>query len=189
MAQTRRGPFDQAWLRTDLESLVESFHLPPEQDHFLRSRWLENVLWMEVAAQRTRTRYYALRLTTVVGAVIVPALVSINAVGGAETAITWLTFAVSLVVAVSAAVEGFFRFGERWRHYRSLVEELKSEGWDFHELSGPYRSDGATHETAFPAFVDRVNDVLRRETQAYIAEIASPPQAAAPSDKGAPSGQ
>ena len=144
---------------------------------------------MEAAAQRTRTRYYALRLTTVVGAVIVPALVSINAVGGAETAITWLTFAVSLVVAVSAAVEGFFRFGERWRHYRSLVEELKSEGWNFHELSGPYRADGATHATAFPTFVDRVNDVLRRETQAYIAEIASPPQAPTPSDGAAPSGQ
>src|SRR5262245_65146792 len=113
-----RGPFDQAWLRTDLAALVESFRLAPEQDHFLRSRWLENVLWMEAAAQRTRTRYYALRLITVVGAVIVPALVSINAVGGAEAAITWLTFAVSLVVAVSAAVEGFFRFGGRWRHYR-----------------------------------------------------------------------
>lgn len=186
--QTRRGPFDQAWLRTDLDTLVESFHLSPEHDHFLRSRWLENVLWMEAAAQRTRTRYYALRLLTVVGAVIVPALVSINAVGGAESAITWLTFAVSLVVAVSAAVEGFFRFGERWRHYRSLVEELKFEGWDFYELTGPYRADGATHETAFPVFVDRVNDVLRRETQAYIAEIASP-QASAPSDGSAPSGQ
>jgi hypothetical protein len=183
--QTRRGPFDQAWLRADLDALVESFHLEPDQDHFLRSRWLENVIWMEAAAQRTRTRYYALRLTTVVGAVIVPALVSINAVGGAETSITWLTFAVSLVVAVSAAVEGFFRFGERWRHYRSLVEELKSEGWELHELSGPYRAEGATHKTAFPTFVDRVNDVLRRETQAYIAEIASPPQAPAPSE-GAP---
>ena len=144
--QANRGPFDQAWLRADLDTLVDSFHLGPEQDHFLRSRWLESVLWMEAAAQRTRTRYYALRLTTVVGAVIVPALVSINAVGGTESAITWLTFAVSLVVAVSAAVEGFFRFGERWRHYRSLVEELKSEGWNFYELSGPYRADGATHD-------------------------------------------
>jgi hypothetical protein len=184
-----RGPFDRAWLRQDLDALVESYGLGPEQEHFLRSRWLENVLWMEAAAQRTRTRYYALRLITVVGAVIVPALVSINAVGGTETAITWLTFAVSLVVAVSAAVEGFFRFGERWRHYRGLVEELKSEGWEFHELSGPYRAEGATHETAFPAFVDRVNALLRRETRAYIAEIASPPQAPAPSDEAAPSGQ
>lgn len=188
-APARHGPFNQAWLRTDLEALVRSLPLGAEQAHFVRSRWLENVLWMEAAAQRTRTRYYALRLTTVVGAVIVPALVSINAVGGAETAITWLTFSFSLVVAVSAAVEGFLRFGERWRHYRRLVEDLKAEGWGFYELSGPYRGDGATHASAFPTFVDRVNDVLRQESQAYIAEIASPPQAPTPADGASPSGQ
>ena len=66
-------------------------------------------------------------------------------------------------MAVSAAVEGFFRFGDRWRHYRSLVEELKSEGWDFHELTGSYRAEGATFESAFPTFVQRVNDVLAGE--------------------------
>jgi Protein of unknown function (DUF4231) len=188
-SRVKHGPFDQAWLRSDLDVLVESLRLGPEQDHFLRSRWLENVLWMEAAAQRTRTRYYALRLITVVGAVIVPALVSINAVGGTKSAITWLAFSVSLVVAVSAAVEGFLRFGERWRHYRSLVEELKAEGWDFYELSGPYRTHGASHASAFPKFVDRVDDVLRRETQAYIAEIASPPQPPSPSDGAVASGQ
>ncbi len=179
--QARRGPFDQGWLRSDLDSLVEAIQLGPDQDHFVRSRWLENVLWMEAAAQRTRTRYYALRLTTVIGAVIVPALVSINAVGGSETAITWLTFAVSLVVAVTAAVEGFLRFGDRWRHYRSLVEELKSEGWDFYELSGAYAGTGS-REAAFPIFVQRVNDVLKRETQTYIAEIATQAPAAPPAD-------
>ncbi len=181
----RHGPFNQAWLRADLEALADSLNLPHEQDHFLRSRWLENVLWMESAAQRTRTRYYVLRLVTVVGAVIVPALVSINALGGTRAAVTWLTFAVSLVVAVSAAIDGFFRFGDRWRHYRSLVEELKSEGWDFYELSGPYLVHGPTYATAFPTFVKRVNDVLRRETQAYIAEIASPPQPPASPDGAA----
>ena len=171
-ATASKPPFGQVWLRTDLENLAASLVLSDEQRHFVSSRWLENVLWMENAAQRTRTRYYGLRLTTVVGAVIVPALVSINAVGGTESAITWLTFAVSLVVAVSAAVEGFFRFGDRWRHYRSLVEELKSEGWDFYELSGAYRAKD--HETAYPTFVERVNALLRRETQAYISEIAKP---------------
>jgi hypothetical protein len=186
---TEGAPFDRAWLRKDLGELGKSFKLRDEQRHFLSSRWLENLLWMEAAAQRTRWEYYALRLITIVGAVIVPALVSINAVGGTETAITWLTFAVSLVVAVSAAVEGFFRFGDRWRHYRGLVEELKSEGWGFHELSGPYRTEGATHETAFPTFVDRVNELLARETQTYISEIARPAQTPATSDAAAPSGQ
>lgn len=138
---------------------------------------------MEAAAQRTRSRYYGLRLVTVVGAVIVPALVSINAVGETQVVVTWLTFAISLVVAVSAAVEGFFRFGERWRHYRSLVEELKAEGWSFHELSGPYREEDARHGSAFPTFVDRVSDLLSRETQTYISEIATPPQTTASGDE------
>jgi hypothetical protein len=182
----KQGPFNRVWLRADLTSLVDSLQLAPEQDHFLRSRWLENVLWMETAAQRTRTRYYTLRLVTVIGAVIVPALVSINALGGTKEAVTWLTFSFSLVVAVSAAVEGFFRFGERWRHYRSLVEELKTEGWDFYELSGHYKRNDSSHAAAFPIFVSRVNNVLRRETQAYISEIASAPQAPGPSDGAAP---
>jgi hypothetical protein len=185
--QASRPPFGQVWLRADLENLVASFQLSDEQRQFLSSRWLENVLWMEAAAQRTRTRYYALRLTTVIGAVIVPALVSINAVGGAETAITWLTFVVSLVVAVSAAIEGFLRFGDRWRHYRTLVEELKLEGWGFHELSGSYR--GKDHETAYHTFVERVNALLSRETQAYISEIARPAQTTAGSEAAPPSGQ
>lgn len=179
---TTKPPFGEAWLRADLEKMVKSFQLNEEQRHFVSSRWLENVLWMESAAQRTRTRYYGLRLITIIGAVIVPALVSINAVGGAEAAITWVTFAVSLVVALSAAVDGFFRFGDRWRHYRSLVEELKSEGWGFYELSGNYGGEAATHGTAFPTFVERVSALLARETQTYIAEIASAAQATTTTD-------
>ena len=185
--KSKRPPFGQDWLRSDLEQMVASFTLSDEQRHFVSSRWLENVLWMESAAQRTRTRYYGLRLITIVGAVIVPSLVSINAVGGAKEAITWLTFAVSLVVALSAAVEGFFRFGDRWRHYRSLVEELKAEGWAYHELTDPYAGDGATHATAFPTFVQRVNALLARETQTYIAEIAAPAQGTDTADASAAS--
>ena len=118
---------------------MQSFQLGEDRRHFISSRWLENVVWMEGAAQQARTRYFALRLTTIIGAVIVPALVSINAVGGSKAAITWITFVVSLVVALSAAVEGFFRFGDRWRHYRSLVEELKTEGWSYPRAERPVR--------------------------------------------------
>jgi Protein of unknown function (DUF4231) len=170
------APFDRVWLRNDLTALIDSLQIAEERRHFLRSRWLESLLWMESAARRTRQRYYALRLITVVGAVIVPALVSINAIGKTNSVITWVTFAISLAVGVSAAVDGFFRFGDRWRHYRCIVEEMKAEGWDLHELSGAYAKSGATHETAFSIFVRRVDELLRRETQTYISEIAAPPQ-------------
>jgi hypothetical protein len=54
-----------------------------------------------------------LRLATIIGGVIVPALVSFNVSDDTASVIKTLTFIVSLVVALSAAVEEFFRYGER----------------------------------------------------------------------------
>src|SRR3954468_21241324 len=175
-------PFSEVWLRDDLSELIDSLSITEKRKHFVRSRWLESLLWMESAAQRSRRRYYVLRLVTVVGAVTIPALVSINAVGKTNAVVTWVTFTISLIVGASAPVDGFFHFGDRWRHYRSIVEEMKTEGWDLHELSGAYAEDGGTHETDFPLFVKRIDTLLVRETQTYIAEIAAPPQEKGTSD-------
>ena len=83
----------------------------------------------------------------------------------------WLTILIGLVVAISAAIEGFFRFGERWRHYRRTVELLKIEGWLFFQLSGPYQSI-QTHAQAYPAFAARAEEIIRSDVEAYITEIA-----------------
>ena len=50
--KTERPPFGETWLRDDLGKVVASLALSDEQRHFVSSRWLENVLWMEAAAQR-----------------------------------------------------------------------------------------------------------------------------------------
>ena len=113
--------------------------------------------------------YYILRLTTIIGGVIVPALVSLNVGDGAAAAIQTMTFVVSLVVALSAAVEEFFHYGERWRHYRRTVELLKSEGWQFFQLSGPYAN--MTHVQAYPALAARVEDLSHEEVETYMTQV------------------
>jgi hypothetical protein len=104
---------------------------------------------MERAAGQARRRYYTLRLVTVLGAVVIPALLSPNLTGNAETAVDWTTFAISLLVAASAAIDGFFHFGIRWRHGCGTVERLKSEGWTSAELRSHYHRSNAT-QTCFP---------------------------------------
>jgi hypothetical protein len=165
-------PFDLNWLKGDFASMIDTLSLSEREKHFLRSRWLEYVLWMESAAQRTRLRYYVLRGVTLVGAVVVPALVSLNVIGSAKTAVLWIAFAVSLVVGLCAALEGFFRLGERWRHYRRRAEELKAEGWDLYQLAGRYQS-AADHSEAFPAFVANIQGILALEVEEFLADIAS----------------
>jgi hypothetical protein len=144
-----------------MDQLIEALELPELNKQFLRARWLDQVSWMESKAQDAVRWYYLLRLTTIVGGVIVPALVSQN--------LQLITFIVSLLVAMSAAVEEFFHYGERWRHYRRTVELLKSEGWQFFQLSGPYT--GQTYTQAYPAFAARVEELSREEVQVYMTQV------------------
>ena len=104
---------DHNQMRTELEQLINAIDLPDLNKQFLRARWLEQVLWMEQKALDALWWYRVLRLTTIIGGVIVPALVGLSVTGGWETATKVLTFFISLVVALSAAVDGFYRYGER----------------------------------------------------------------------------
>ena len=140
------------------------------QKDFLTRRWLDQILWMEGAATRAQARYYSLRLVTVVGAVVVPVLVGLNLSGDVGAAVAWVAVGLSLVVATSAAVEEFFNFGQRWRHYRRTVERLKAEGWLFFELVGDYVSENG-HAGAFPRFAARVEDLLREDVDVYVTQV------------------
>ena len=99
------------FLKQNFSEIIEKLTLNELQKHFLRSRWLDQVLWMEGQANKARNWHYSLRLTSIVGGVIIPALVSLSVIGQNAIAIKWGTFSLSLLVAISVAVEEFFHFG------------------------------------------------------------------------------
>ena len=78
MAHTNSG---RKSMEQELCELIDQLQLDELQKRFLRSRWLDQVLWMEAKAGQTQFRYYALRLVAIVGGVIVPALVGLNFTG------------------------------------------------------------------------------------------------------------
>lgn len=160
---------DHEHMRVELNQLIAAIELPELNKQFLRARWLELVIWMDRKAQESVWWYRRLRLATIIGGVIVPALVSLNVGDDVAPLIKTLTFIVSLGVALSAAVEEFFRYGERWRHYRQMTESLKSEGWQFLQLSGAYANH--THVQAYPAFAARVEELSREEVETYITRV------------------
>ena len=160
----------QDWLKQEFGELIEALELTELQKRFMRSRWLDQVLWMEGKANHARTWYYTLRLTAIIGGVIVPALVSLNIEGQAAAWARWGVFLISLLVAISVAVEEFFRYGDRWRHYRQTVETLKTEGWRFFQLTETYQGK-STHAQAFSSFATVVEEINQRDVQTYISKI------------------
>ena len=158
------------WLKQDFGELIDLVDLSDIQKRFLRSRWLDQVLWTEGKAPREQRRYHVLRVTAIAGGVLVPALVSLDVGGTGADVVRWVAFAVGLLVALAVSLEGFFRFGERWRHYRRTAELLKIEGWQFFESAGPYQ--GLDHQAAFPSFAARTEAILQRDVDAFISVIA-----------------
>ena len=160
------------WLEQDLGAVVDSLQLDDIQRHFLRSRWLDLVLWMEGRAEHARRRYYAIRLLAALGGVVVPTLVSLDARGTTGDVLRVLTIVLSLLVAMSVAVEELIRFGERYRHYRRTVEQLKSEGWQFFQLAGLYGGKASHHE-AYPFFAARVEGIIQPSVEVYVTQVVS----------------
>jgi len=58
--------------------LIEAADLPDLKKHFLRSQWLNQILWMEEKSRKSQKWHYILRLFAIIGGVSIPVLVSIK---------------------------------------------------------------------------------------------------------------
>lgn len=170
-------PDSQTLLQQEFNPIIDGLELTNLQKQFLKFRWLGQISWMENRANQARIWHQRLRLVSTIGGILLPALftLSVNkfSQGSNATWVYWLTFSFSQVVAISAATEQLFNYGERWLHYRRSVESLKTQGWQFFQLSGPYaiyKSSG-THQEAFVLFVRQIEEVIQRDVEVYTTQM------------------
>jgi hypothetical protein len=158
-------------LQREFGGLIDEFELGDREKRFMRARWLDQIVWFERKAKQAQQRYYVLRLTAIVGGLVVPALVSLN-VRHVEVApaIAWSAFALSLAVGISVAVDGFFNYGGRWRQYRRTSEHLKAHGWQFFELAGAYVGY-PSHTAAFASFAAAVEALIADDLDVYLSKV------------------
>ena len=159
------------WIGAQFLPLIDQLGLSPLQQEFLRGRWLDQVRWAEGKAASAQRWYRRLRLITITGGVIIPALVGLNVSGTASEGIRWTVFGLGLVVALAASIEGFFHYSNRRPHYRRLAELLKSEGWQFFQLSGRY-AGAANHADAYPQFAARSEVIIQRDVEVFFTTVA-----------------
>lgn len=165
----------EQYLREELGSLVEQLKLPNLYKQSLKQRWIDQVVWADKKADQCRRMHYRLRLTTIISGVLLPALVGINMQLSNENKyfrdwFRYVPFFLSQVIAVTAALDEFHRYGDRWRDYRKMAEDLKAEGWQYVQLSGPYDSLG-DHIDGYANFAGRVESIIKNDVQNYIATL------------------
>ncbi len=158
-------------MKAELIQVIDELEIAGLQKKFLKTRWLDQLLWMEAASKKNQQFYYLFRLACIIGGVMIPALVSLKIAGGMGAFVQFATVLLSLIVAVSAAIEEFFHFGERWRHYRRTAELLKGEGWSFFQLAGSYQKS-LTHADAYPVFAGRIEEAFQNELEIFITKVS-----------------
>lgn len=161
----------QQYLKQTLGGLIDRLEISELRKDFLKNRWLDQVLWLEGRAKKEQRRHYTLRMITIVGGVIVPALVGFNSNDSRlREIVNWSALGLSQAVAISAAIEEFFAHGEKYINYRNTSESLKIEGWRFLQLSGSYRQY-KNHAQAYSVFADRVEQYIMQDVQGFIAQL------------------
>ena len=158
------------YLKEQFGDLIDSIELEELQKKFMKNRWLDQLVWLENKANKCRDRYYKLRMITIIGGVIVPALItSTNSVNNSSV-LMWAVIIISQAVAISAAIEEFFKYGEKHSQYRKTAENMKSEAWQFFQLSGAYKNF-TSHRNAYADFAQKIENILQDDVQNFIARI------------------
>ena len=151
--------------------MIDRLDLDEFRKDTLKSRWLDQLLWLESSAGKAQKRFYTLRLITIVGGVITPALVSLNhGQLKVREVFTWTAFGMAQAVAISAAVEELFGFNIRYRTFRNTAEGMKVEGWQYFQLTGHY-SDYRSHSTAYVEFTGRVEGLIQQDIEGYFTQV------------------
>ena len=156
----------------ELEKVIDQLTALDEvHKQFLKNRWLHHVMLSSKRVQDSCRKYHILRSIVVIGGVLIPTLVSLNisqSKSPESSVMRWITVGLGLLVAISAALEGIFRFGDVWREEQRATELLLSEGWQFFQLGGQY-STKRNHQTAYSHFATQVESLILREVESYIA--------------------
>ena len=90
--------------------------------------------------------FYILRMTMTVGSLAVPALLSIQTNPANQANMYWFTWALSLAVTTANGVMTLFKLDRRFFMLHATIEKLRTEMWQFVELSGRYSGHHGNHK-------------------------------------------
>lgn len=166
-------------------------------EHFknsIRRRYIHLLMEFRHRAFLYSLLYHIGHLIITVGSLIVPALLSVqytDSLVNYQTHIYWLTWTISLLVTTSNAVLVLFKVDKKYHYLHTVLERLRSEGWQFLELTGRYagallhNSEEATHKNQYRFFCHYVEKIKlsQIEDEYYKYDDAHNPMAHQPNQK------
>lgn len=120
--------------------------------------------------------FYSFRILMTVGSLTVPALLSIQQTSG-NNEVYWLTWSMSLAVTTANGIMTLFKLDKQFFTLHATAERLRSETWQYVQLSGRYSGHHGhhghhttpTHANQFVYYCSQLEKInLKRVNDEYV---------------------
>jgi hypothetical protein len=116
--------------------------------------------------------FYSFRILMTVGSLTVPALLSIQQ-SSEYNNMYWLTWSISLAVTTANGITTLFRLDKQFFTLHATAERLRSETWQYVQLSGRYSGHhghhAPTHANQFVFYCSQLEKInLKRVNDEYV---------------------
>jgi hypothetical protein len=116
-------------------------------------------------------KYYdRFRFIVTVGSIILPAILSLGQMDPTklpknfDQVVYWSSWTISLMVTASNGFLQLFSLDKNYFEYSLTTEQLKTEGWQYFQLSGKYEDD-KTHQAAYKDFSKSIENIKRKQVE------------------------
>ncbi len=164
---------------TTFQTALENVNLTPLQRSILEKRYIELVQQFARRCFLLSIFFHTSRAFVTVGSLVVPALLSIQYTDASPAAsstysmsyqIYWVTWAISLLVTTFNGIQNIFKFEKKYYFLHTTMEQLRSEGWQYIELSGRYSgfytpNERPTHDNQFVYFCASIEKIKMRQVE------------------------
>ena len=119
----------------------------------------------------TKRYYNIFRFIVTVGSILLPAILSIGQMDPTKLPknfgeITyWSSWSISLMVTISNGFLQLFSLDKNYFNYSLVVEQLKTEGWQFFGLSGKYDDHDTHNKKSYKEFCKAVESIKRKQVE------------------------
>src|SRR6056300_1265808 len=151
--------------------IIDTLELETDTDKsILKSRFLGEVLNYEKRKDHTKKYYNIFRFIVTTGSILLPAVLSMGQMDPAKLPKNfddisyWFSWTISLLVTGSNGFLQLFSLDKNYFNYSMVVEQLKTEGWQYFGLSGKYE-DYPNHQSAYKSFSKSVESIKRKQVE------------------------
>lgn len=154
------------------ESALAEISISPIHKKIILGRYNTLLIVMDRQAFRSAITFHLFRCIITIGSLIVPALLSIQYTGGANTnmGIYWTTWVISLLVTICNGLATLLKIDKHYYSIHTVREQLISDGWQYLELTGKYSGfhtplHQATHANQFIYFCHSIEKIRMKHVQ------------------------